>query len=848
MEDKTYPLLAQLTDQDLVYEEELLRNPQSLKSWIRYIDSRKQDASVHLISFLYERALTLLPYSYKLWKRYLDLRRLHAEKMHDLVSVAAVREHRQVNALYECSLRYLYKLPRLWIDYCSFLQGQGLIGKTRKSFDLALQSLPISQHNRIWPMYLSFARDCGIIESVVRTYRRYLKLHPEKIEDLIDYLVEKEQWDEAVKWLSKHVDRDEFVSSRGLTRLQTWWKMCEIICDHPLDIKCTDVDSVIRTAMIKFPEQVGKLWNALARYYILAGNLGKVRLVFEEGIAAIGTIREFTLIFDTYVEFEESVITAKMQMNGADADDPDIDERLAHLDELMDRRPFLVNDVLLKQNPNNVLEWSKRVQLCMGDDQKVVSTFGKALETINPQKATGRLQTLWIDFAKFYEELATKKTKSGSPNLTDARKIFEAALSVNFKHPDNLAECYIAYAEMELRHDNIEQGLEILGRGTAPPNTLKQTTRSIKYLDDSLTVRQRLFKSLKLWNFYVDVEESLGHLENTRAIYDRMLELKIVVPQTIINYAVFLEENKYFEDSFRIYQRGIDMFGYPIAFDIWNIYLQKFIQRYGGTKVERTRDLFEQALDKCPSKFSKTLYLLFAKFEEEHGLPKRAMEIYNQSLASIESNERFDMFQVYIAKAITFFGLTYARPIFEKALEILPDKQAKTMAQHFIEFEMKLGEVDRARAIYSYASQFSNPELDKLFWQNWHDFEVHNGNEETYKDMLRIKRSVQAKFNEDAASLAAQIAAQRAVEKPSEGSTFILAGKTLNGRPIEENAENGLFEGQDEEVHENPDEIKMDYMDDEFDDDQPDEVEEDIEPVAAPQELFDNSGIPAEKA
>ena len=33
------------------------------------------------------------------------------------------------------------------------------------------------------------------------------------------------------------------------------------------------------------------------------------------------------------------------------------------------------------------------------------------------------------------------------------------------------------------------------------------------------------------------------------------------------------------------------------------------------------------------------------------------------------------------------------------------------------------------------------------FWKTWHDFEVHHGNEDTFREMLRIKRSVQAKYN-----------------------------------------------------------------------------------------------------
>lgn len=54
-------------------------------------------------------------------------------------------------------------------------------------------------------------------------------------------------------------------------------------------------------------------------------------------------------------------------------------------------------------------------------------------------------------------------------------------------------------------------------------------------------MQMKLHKSLRLWLLYVDLEESLGTLESTRAVYERILDLKIATPQIIINYAVLLE-------------------------------------------------------------------------------------------------------------------------------------------------------------------------------------------------------------------------------------------------------------------------------------------------------------------
>ncbi|KAJ4952955.1 hypothetical protein NE237_029787 [Protea cynaroides] len=102
--------------------------------------------------------------------------------------------------------------------------------------------------------------------------------------------------------------------------------------------------------------------------------------------------------------------------------------------------------------------------------------------------------------------------------------------------------------------------------------------------DGNEPVQMKLHKSLRLCAFYVDLEESLGTLESTRAVYERILDLRIATPQIIINYDLLLEagpfycvwlvlclfgflvpngfligfyiftsqEHKYFEDAFKI--------------------------------------------------------------------------------------------------------------------------------------------------------------------------------------------------------------------------------------------------------------------------------------------------------
>src|SRR5688572_16269271 len=72
-------------------------------------------------------------------------------------------------------------MPRIWLDYCQFLMDQGRITRTRRTFDRALRALPVTQHDRIWQLYLKFVKMHYIPESTVRVYRRYLKVDTFKL-------------------------------------------------------------------------------------------------------------------------------------------------------------------------------------------------------------------------------------------------------------------------------------------------------------------------------------------------------------------------------------------------------------------------------------------------------------------------------------------------------------------------------------------------------------------------------------------------------------------------------------------------------------------------------------------
>ena len=132
-------------DDDLLYEEELLRNPYSLKMWWRYLEARR-DAPARKRYILYERALKALPVSYKVCQCPSAPAASHPDKPLERVSACEIclkygwllqlwhsylRERQKavrglsvedptvvaLNNTYERALVSMHKMPRIWLEY-----------------------------------------------------------------------------------------------------------------------------------------------------------------------------------------------------------------------------------------------------------------------------------------------------------------------------------------------------------------------------------------------------------------------------------------------------------------------------------------------------------------------------------------------------------------------------------------------------------------------------------------------------------------------------------------------------------------------------------------------------------
>lgn len=63
------------------------------------------------------------------------------------------------------------------------------------------------------------------------------------------------------------------------------------------------------------------------------------------------------------------------------------------------------------------------------------------------------------------------------------------------------------------------------------------------------------------------------------------------------------------------------------------------------------------AFAQAPPDESKPLFLQYAALEEQHGLARSAMEVYDKAVKTVPVKERLTVYELYLARAHEYFGL-----------------------------------------------------------------------------------------------------------------------------------------------------------------------------------------------
>ena len=76
--------------------------------------------------------------------------------------------------------------------------------------------------------------------------------------------------------------------------------------------------------------------------------------------------KDFSVVFDSYIKLEETIISAELDFGDDEDDDEEeeeeeenVDSKMDRLENLLTRRDKMLNEVLIRRNKQDVKEWEK---------------------------------------------------------------------------------------------------------------------------------------------------------------------------------------------------------------------------------------------------------------------------------------------------------------------------------------------------------------------------------------------------------------------------------------------------------------------------------------------------------
>ncbi|ANQ10943.1 Uncharacterized protein PCOAH_00053110 [Plasmodium coatneyi] len=737
---------------------------------------------------IYATILKYFPFSFKLWYHYLKDR----IEMLGGVYYDQKEEYEDVNRVFEQCLLYMYHFKAIYILYIQFLFLQRKVQKIRLIFNLALQNISLNQHEDLWEYQLKYNKK---IKSKLINYeyiKRYVTIYPENIVHLFNHYVRYKMCKHALNTFFYMIscDEEENLQLGEKSIYDLYRELFQLISSRK--VLDNDVLVTLRKNFDTFKryENVTSIYTLLANSFVYEGRWNKAMDAYEEGILECYTVNDFSVLFEGYIETMKILIELKMRKeegndvissSGEDTDggnrdqlspsgdDSVVDLYMDKINYLLDKRKVFIADIKLKNNQKNVYVWLGKIDAVETANEKV-DLYNRCLKHFEDGDYAGRLSDVYISYAYFHYN---------RNEYDKAVNVFNRAVrDHSFKTLNEIASVYCSWIEVELLEGNSKKALRIArlvidlsnsgGGGRRSP--MKKYTgpnihegsesligRNIPMLGDdhfrSLNQNFSLLNNVKLACLILDLEINYGTIETSINLFDMLYHKKIITVKMVLSFANYLYENKYFYECFKTYEKAISIFHYPYLYPVYVHYISKYVERYKDKNISYVRELYKQAIygvdEKTfiPKEFAKIVFLMYASFEENYGFLKRSLSIYKEAVPFLPEPDKVKFYKLFISKVSKSYGVHKAREAFEEAIQTLKDDDAREICLLYIDMENKLNEYDRVRALYIYTAQFTNPSVHVSFYQDWREFEALHGNEHTFREMIRIKRSVLSLFS-----------------------------------------------------------------------------------------------------
>lgn len=229
---------------------------------------------------------------------------------------------------------------------------------------------------------------------------------------------------------------------------------------------------------------------------------------------------------------------------------------------------------------------------------------------------------------------------------------------------------------------------------------------------------------------YAAFEEGLGDFKRARSVFERGIIADYSSPTIWLKYAEMEMRHKFVNHARNIWERAVHYL--PRVDQLWYkyAYMEEMLGNY-----KAARDIFERWTSTYPSDSAWTLY---CKFEERMGEVENARKVMQRFLTSIPKLQTFLKVAKFEEK---HKNRPTARGIYEAAVsELGPDAAHESLFLEFIHFEIRCGEIERARVLYRYAVDHLPKSKAPKLHQGYVTFEKQHGSCDNIEAIVLNKR------------------------------------------------------------------------------------------------------------
>lgn len=474
------------------FEDYVRRNRVNMNNWMRYAQWELEQKEYRRARSIFERALDVDPTSVVLWIRYTE-------------SEMRTRNINHARNLFDRAVTILPRVDKLWYKYVYMEETLGNVAGARQIFERWMSWEP---DEAAWSSYIKMEKRYGEMQRARAIFERFTAVHPEPknwikwarfeeesgtsdlvrevygvaVETLGDDFMDEKLFMAYAKFEArlKEYERARAIYKFALDRMPRSKSVNLHKAYTTFEKQFGDRDGVedviLSKRRVQYEEQVKEnpknydAWIDYARLEETAGDVGRVRDVYERAIAQIPPTQEkrhwrrYIYLWIFYALYEE--------MTNQDVD-----------------RTRQIYQECLKLLPHKKFTFAKvwlmtaQFEIRQGQLQAARKTLGRALGMCPKDK-----------LFKGYIELELKLFE-----FVRVRTLYEKYIEWN---PAN-CQAWIKFAELE-------RGLDDLDR-----------TRAIF----ELAVEQpQLDMPELLWKSYIDFEEEEGEYDRTRQLYERLLQ------------------------------------------------------------------------------------------------------------------------------------------------------------------------------------------------------------------------------------------------------------------------------------------------------------------------------------